>query len=215
MPSPAIDPDLESPPLPRTGIEESKATWTCSFCEMNISYDATLSRAKFTTLRDTHRKSCIKAPKTIYDWPVPVLENQFCCPFRYRGCLYMNKSVDGVRIHCANKKHKTKCLKERPGDTAEKIYGSGTIAASWRSLSGQDLGLYIEQTFNPINLVGFCPLSRTSEPHQLDTGCCRSFLQSDTPEDTCQPATYQNEQFSQRATTGWKFSNPHSPSSVT
>ncbi|KAG1901842.1 uncharacterized protein F5891DRAFT_978983 [Suillus fuscotomentosus] len=57
--------------------------WTCDHCQ------ATTVLADHDNPRDVkraHYKKCLDKPKSVHNWPVPVLNGKYLCPFRFRHC---------------------------------------------------------------------------------------------------------------------------------
>lgn len=115
------------------------ATWVCSYCQGRVKHDETIaSRIKGVGIK--HARSCLKSPKSILKWRVPVWGGEHCCPFRYRGCLFSHPGcTERVRKHVGS----VECCGPAKGDTDAKIYENMSLhstPAEW--------GQYVQETYS-------------------------------------------------------------------
>jgi hypothetical protein len=125
--------------------------WECGHCREVIKYQENANKAEQKNARSSHSKGCLLSKKTVKNWPIPVWDQKFCCPYRYRGCLYSAKGIDALHKHCdGNVGMGNRCeVGPNPGDTCEDVYGPTTVD----SLSSAELGQFVEERFAPTSLV--------------------------------------------------------------
>jgi hypothetical protein len=115
--------------------------WTCTPCKAQFHFEES-ERRKVT---GKHCKVCVFRNKTAADgWPVAAIRGAFCCPFRYRGCLFSG-TIDGVHRHCTNS---TKCPGAEIDKTPVDIFGP-VVAL----LSPKALGDYLEAQFPLVSII--------------------------------------------------------------
>ncbi|KAJ8580208.1 hypothetical protein M405DRAFT_74785 [Rhizopogon salebrosus TDB-379] len=142
------------------------AAWSCPHCNAVIG-DVGTDTVEDRKTKANHTKKCREGLKKAFGWPVPVVGGEFCCPYRYRGCLY-SAGFDCISRHCSNHSDRIKTCLLGPGlhDTAESIYAD--LEKPWL---GPALGKFVEETFaEVIKLARNAPRGQPPAPLDLNAG---------------------------------------------